>query len=89
MVVHAKFVYALEIFGQPIALDKGYDSEGSAELYEFAVNWYKIFQGLMDDGKLRPHPVQLLKGGFEGIKEGIELLRTGSVSGKKLVCFLD
>lgn len=87
--VQAKFVYALEIFGQPISLGKGYDSEGSAELYEFAVSRYRMFQEVMDDGKLRAHPVQLLEGGFEGIVEGIKLLRTGSVSGKKLVCFLD
>lgn len=89
MAVHAKFVYALEIFGQPISLGEGYDSEGSTELYEFAVSWYKTFQGLMDDGKLRAHPVQLLEGGFEGIMEGIKLLRTGSVSGKKLVCLIE
>lgn len=87
--VQAKFVYALEIFGQLISLGKGYDSEGSAELYEFAVSWYKVFQGLMDDGKLRAHPMQLLEGGFEAIMEGIKLLRTGSVSGKKLVCFVE
>lgn len=86
--VQARFVYALEIFGQPISLGKGYDSEGSAEVYEFAVGWYKVFQGLMDDGKLRAHPVHLVEGGFEGVKEGIKLLRTGSVSGKKLVCFV-
>lgn len=87
--VQAKFVYALEIFGQPISLGKGYDSEGSAEIYEFAVSWYKVFQGLMDDGKLRAHPVQLVEGGFEGVKKGIKLLGTGSVSGKKLVCVLE
>lgn len=87
--VQAKFVYALEVFGQPISLGKGYDSEGSAELYEFAVSWYKVFQGLMDDGKLRAHPVQLLEGGFESVTEGIKLLGTGSVSGKKLVCLLE
>lgn len=87
--VQAKFVYALEIFGKPISLGKGYDSVGSVELYDFAVGWYQVFQGLMDDGKLRAHPVQLLEGGFEGIKEGMRLLGTGSVSGKKLVCIVD
>lgn len=86
--VQARFVYALEIFGLPISLGKGYDSEGSAELYDFAVGWYRVFQGLLDEGKLRPHPVQLLEGGLEGVMEGIKLLRTGCVSGKKLVCFV-
>lgn len=87
--VQAKFVYALEIFGQPISLGKGYDSEGSAEVHEFAVSWYQVFQGLMNDAKLRSHPVRLLGGGFEGVKEGIRLLGTGAVSGKKLVCFVE
>lgn len=87
--VQAKFVYALEIFGKPISLGKGYDSGGSVELYDFAVGWYQVFQGLMDDSKLRTHPVQLIEGGFQGIMEGIRLLRTGSVSGKKLVCIVE
>lgn len=86
--VQAKFVYALEIFGKPISLGKGYDSKGSADLHDFAVSWYKVFQELMEQDKLRSHPVQLLEGGFEGIRDGIKLLKNGSVSGKKLVCFL-
>lgn len=87
--VQVKFVYALEIFGKAISLGKGYDSVGSAELYDFAVGWYQVFQELMDEGKLRAHPVNLVEGRFEGVKEGIKLLGTGSVSGKKLVCIVE
>lgn len=87
--VQARFVCALEIFGKLIVLGKGYDSEGREELYDFAVSWYQLFQGLMNDAKLRSHPVQTVGGGFEGVKEGTRLLRNGAVSGKKVVCFME
>jgi hypothetical protein len=43
----------------------------------------------LDEGKMRPHPVRLVNGGFDGVPEGLELLRKKQVSGQKLVCSLD
>ncbi|EOA86439.1 hypothetical protein ACJQWK_05874 [Exserohilum turcicum] len=79
------WIFALDIFGEPIPLSRGYEREASPEVHQFAVNWYRVFQKLIDEGKVRPHPLQELEGGFSGIIEGVRLLKTGSVSGKKLV----
>lgn len=82
------WIFALDIFGEPIRLSRGYGREASPEVHQFAVHWYCVFQRLIDEGKVRPHPLQELEGGFSGIIEGIRLLKTGSVSGKKLVISL-
>lgn len=52
------------------------------------MRWFKSFQALLDEGKLRAHPVEVLPGGFEGIQNGLKMLKSGSVSGKKLVVCL-
>lgn len=44
---------------------------------------------MVDDGKLRPSPVKLLPGRFEGILEGLKMLKEGTVSGQKLVVLLE
>lgn len=87
--IKQEFILALEIFGKAVQLSKGYERDASPALHEFAVRWYEIFQRLFNDGKLRAHPLQVLDNGFEGILQGIELLKSGSVSGKKIVCILN
>ncbi|EXA30363.1 hypothetical protein FOVG_18235 [Fusarium oxysporum f. sp. pisi HDV247] len=86
--IKQEFVFALDVFGEPITAYKGYERDPGPGKHQFAVRWYRVFQKLLDDGKLRPHPVQLLENGFEGAKNGLGLLRSGSVSGRKLVVFV-
>lgn len=89
--VKHEFIFALDVFGEPIELGGNYERPASLvqEKHEIAVHLYTMLQRLVDDGKLRPHPLQLLKSGFEGIIEGLKLLKSGSVSGKKLVVSLE
>ncbi|TDZ13319.1 Cytochrome P450 monooxygenase TRI13 [Colletotrichum orbiculare MAFF 240422] len=86
--VKQDFVFALDVFGLPIKAYKGYERDPGTAKHEFAVRWCRVFQELLDQGKLRPHPVQLLGHGFEGFTTGLGLLRSGSVSGKKLVVYI-
>lgn len=53
--------------------------------YEFAKGWMPFAAGLVAEGKVRPHRVEVGEGGFEGILRGLEELKSGKVSGKKLV----
>ena len=39
----------------------------------------------LDAGELKNHPAQVMQGGFEGILEGIEMIRRKEVNGFKLV----
>lgn len=55
------------------------------EDYEFVKAWTPFAAGLVAEGKVKPHRVELREGGFEGILEGLEDLKSGKVSGKKLV----
>ncbi|KAF2797427.1 zinc-binding dehydrogenase [Melanomma pulvis-pyrius CBS 109.77] len=83
------WIFALDIFGEPIPLSKGYERAASPETHRFAIHWYRVFQGLINEGKLRAHPLHELEGGLEGVKEGVRLLKTGSISGEKFVGFLE
>lgn len=52
---------------------------------EFAFVFYRYLGRLLEQGKFKPHPVEVLPGGLEGIVAGIQALYEGKVSAKKLV----
>ncbi|KAI1275624.1 GroES-like protein [Xylaria sp. FL0933] len=83
--VEAFLVLAPEAIGEGVSLGEKYQRSASQEKRALAVRCMAMFQRLLDDGKLIPHPVQLLDGWLEAIPQGLELLETGSVSGRKLV----
>lgn len=87
--VQAEFVMALDVFGQKVELDRGYQREASAEKHEAAVKLFAMFQRLVNGGKLRPHPTQLVEGGLSGVLEGLKILKSGGVSGRKLIAVID
>lgn len=84
-----EFILALDVFGEAVQLNRGYGREANPSLHHFAVHWYKVVQNLIQDGKLRAHPLEVLDEGFEGIVHGIGLLKGGQISGKKIVCCLE
>lgn len=89
--VHPKFVFAGEAFGEDIELGKnsGYDRPANKEQHEFVVRCVGMLQQLLDSGRLRAHPTELLEGGLQGVLRGLKVLATGQVSGKKLVAVVN
>jgi NADPH:quinone reductase-like Zn-dependent oxidoreductase len=83
--VEVEFPLALEVFGKKLELSKGYGRPASELKRQAAIKWFKMFQRLLDDGSIRAHPVKVLSPGFENIIEGVKLLKSGVVSGYKLV----
>lgn len=85
--VQAGVVMAFETTG--VAVDYGADSPytrpASVEKHSFAVEAAAEMQALLDAGKVTHHPVREVKGGWEGILKGLEMLKSGKVSGQKLV----
>jgi hypothetical protein len=73
------------IIGGKVALDQGYGSEADPEKRKFGIRYYKQLQKLFDEGKIRPHPLKIVPGRFQGILNGIEDLKYRRVSGEKLV----
>lgn len=83
--VEVKFPNALEIFGKELQFLGGYERPASEEKRAAAVKRFEMYQRLLDQGALKAHPVKVLPPGFESIINGLKVLKSGSVSGYKLV----
>lgn len=57
----------------------------SQEDYEFCTEFYGKTAKLLAEGRLKMHPAEVGDGGLQGILQGLHALRTGKVSGRKLV----
>lgn len=84
--VRPKWIMANMAFGVDITLGGAYRREADKSFHEFGRQWFRTFQILLlEKGKVQGHPVLLEEGGLHAIAAGLQLLRTGSVSGKKIV----
>jgi len=54
--------------------------------FEFGKKWWSIAWKLLSEGKIKLHKVEVRPGGLDGILDGLDDLKNGKVSGKKLVC---
>lgn len=52
--------------------------------YEFSVKFWKITEGLLNEGIIKPHPAEVRKG-LGGVIQGMQDMKEGKVSGVKLV----
>jgi hypothetical protein len=53
--------------------------------FEFGKKWWLVAQKLLYERKIKPHRVEVRPGGLDGILSGLDDLKNGKVSGKKLV----
>ena len=77
------------ISGKGVHLPEPYGLPPRPEIGEWAVSWYRCLEKLIVAGKIKPPPLELIPGRFEGIMNGLERIRKGDVSGKKLVVSLE
>jgi NADPH:quinone reductase-like Zn-dependent oxidoreductase len=82
------WVLGVSLTGKKISLPGDYGSEADPQKKVFAKEWFRTVQRLLDEGEVRSHPARLMKGGFQGILDGLEILRRKEVSGQKLVYFI-
>lgn len=73
------------ISGNGVELPEPYGIPPRPEIGEWAQPWYQCVQELITAGKLSPVPLEIIPGRFDGILNGLEILKKGKVSGKKLV----
>ncbi|KAF2106867.1 chaperonin 10-like protein [Lophiotrema nucula] len=64
---------------------KGQEWPAQPSHYEFIIEWLKEVEPLLAEGKVKTHRVDLREGGIEGILDGLADLKSGKVSGVKLV----
>ncbi|KAH6606914.1 hypothetical protein Trco_006067 [Trichoderma cornu-damae] len=74
------------IFGRPFNRWGAY-TEGRPEDHEFAKKWRDLSEQLFREGKAKPSKIEVNRGGsgLEGVLVGLEEMRQGKVSGRKLI----
>lgn len=72
--------------GEPLKI-RGNDMPAKPEDLEFAQMFWELSRELLEQGKLKVHKPWVNEGGkgLEGVLGGLQLLREGKISGKKLV----
>ena len=73
------------VLGKKLGWPEPFNKEGDAAAREFAIEWFATAQQLLDEGKLRTHPLRVMSGGLENVTEGLDLLKKKQVSGQKLI----
>lgn len=84
-----ELVMGAVIHGRGLALSEGYEKPADEEMRAWGIECYRSIQHLVDEHKLRPHPIKVLEGRFEAILEGLEMLKRKEISGEKLVVRLE
>ena len=73
------------LIGEDIAWPPPHEFKRSKELREFGEDWFKVLQGLLDEEKITTHPLKIMSGALEDVLVGMETVKAGKVSDKKLV----
>lgn len=63
----------------------GYTRLADEKLMAIGMKWAEEMQLLMEENRLKTHPLREMANGWEGIIQGLEMLRKGEVRGEKLV----
>ena len=83
--VKPSWIIALTMFNKPINWQRPFQREAKPKDRKFAQGWFRIAQGLLEQGAIVAHPYEERAGGLQGVIEGIQSVRLGEVSGVKLV----
>ncbi|KAK4199540.1 chaperonin 10-like protein [Triangularia verruculosa] len=85
LTISPSWVMVLSIFGRKVALEGEYGREAQPEDRKFGAEAFSAVQSLLDRGKIQPHPIKVMHGGWEGVIKGVDIIRTQALSGQKLV----
>ncbi|KAK5991436.1 Trans-enoyl reductase lepG [Cladobotryum mycophilum] len=83
--VKPDWILGVTIHGKRIPWQKPYKREAKPQDREFAESWFEVAQDLLSRQELICHPYEQGSGGLADVIEGVQLVRTGKVAGKKLV----
>ncbi|KAF4810905.1 Trans-enoyl reductase [Colletotrichum siamense] len=87
--VTADWVLGPTMIGKPIAWKPPFDKAVDPAIKKFGARFFRTAQLLLDKGLLKAHPLHILDGGLRSVLEGMDLLKSKTISGKKIVCRLD
>lgn len=84
LTVHPDWVLGPTTHGKPISWPPPFERDGELETKEWSVLWFSTVQRLLEEKRLRTHPI-IVKNGFPAILEGLSLVAKKEVSAHKLV----
>ncbi|KAI0878313.1 hypothetical protein GGS24DRAFT_443445 [Hypoxylon argillaceum] len=73
------------VMGKEVKLDMPYHRDADPLKLELGARWCREVQQLVDEGRLKCHPVREIPSKWEGIIKGLEMIKEGQVRGQKLV----
>lgn len=63
--------------------------EAQPEHFGFASGFAEVAERVWHEGKFKPHPQRVERGGLSGVADGLQQMREGKVSGQKLVYLIE
>lgn len=73
------------VMGREVKLDGVYHRAADPAKFDLGARWAQEVQKLVDQGRLKSHPVREVPGKWQGIIQGLDMLKGGQVRGQKLV----
>lgn len=83
--VKPDWVLGPSLWGKKIGWPEPFAREPNEEYRKFGIEWFQTVQWLLDEGKLKTHPIKVGNTGLEGVLDGLELLKKKQISGQKLI----
>ncbi|KAK6854206.1 hypothetical protein PG995_009299 [Apiospora arundinis] len=83
--VEPDWILATWMRGLPISWPEPFGNAGKPECREFAANFFPLIHPLFTSGQIKPHPTRTEPHGFEGLIDGVGMVRRGLIKGQKLV----
>ncbi|KAL8335869.1 hypothetical protein RB598_009860 [Gaeumannomyces tritici] len=87
--VRPDWVLGPMMIGKPISWRPPFDKAVDPAVKELGARFFRTAQELLDRGLLKAHPLHVLRGGLPSVVEGLELLRSKKMSGKKIICLVE
>jgi hypothetical protein len=72
-----------------VKLEREYERPAKPEVHDITIKLFKLFQKLLDEEKLKAYPTEIVGRGSDAILKGLRELKSGSVSGKRLVVLIE
>ncbi|EHK97306.1 putative protein TOXD [Glarea lozoyensis 74030] len=83
--VKADWVFGPMMLGKKIGWPVPFEREADDEVRDFSIKWFETARKLLQDGKIKAHPLRSMSGSFQGVIDGMDSLRKKEISGVKLV----
>ncbi|ORY13584.1 putative alcohol dehydrogenase [Clohesyomyces aquaticus] len=83
--VSPDWVLATHLRGLPISWPEPFGTPGKPECADFKRAIWPYMNPIFEKGELKSHPIRVEPDGFEGLLDGVQLLRKGAVRGEKLI----